>query len=287
MARRRTPGALLAGKQSRLDWSTFNLLENLLVFCAHPSRAVPRESGVHFQIGSTSKDRAVCVLFQIDRRRDPLIQGADIPRPDFLVLYATRDRCICTIVEMKGRDGKKLEHGIEQIRALRDLLRREIAEHLPNTCKSAISFQGILLTPLGSQIPGPRLEKEKKNGLTIIALQYQFKAELQPYVSKLNQLTEKYEHQALRPDEFNYVERLLVHRALPSRIGTVAHTRRRAGLHVDYADEAGDEHVTLVASNEGASASFSSAAFQKKVAAELARLGLKYRRLELRLSSPM
>jgi hypothetical protein len=61
-------------KKDQLNWQTFHFLENLLVFCAMPTRRVPKESGVCFQISSKAKDEAICILFKIDRKTDPLVK---------------------------------------------------------------------------------------------------------------------------------------------------------------------------------------------------------------------
>jgi len=154
----KTPRALLDRKQDKLNWSLFKFLENLLVFCAAPSRSVPRESGVHFHISSKIKDEGVCILFKIDRRSDPLMPGHGW-KPDYMAFYAAADRCICTIIEMKGRDEKNLRHGIEQIKTLRDMLRAEFDKHLPGACRNKIRFQGILLTPVNAQVPNQLLKR--------------------------------------------------------------------------------------------------------------------------------
>ncbi len=82
----KSPSAMLRQKWNRLDWHTFNFLENLLIFCAMPERRVPKESGVHFSISSTSADQALSLLFQIDRKDDPLIEAGSV-RPDYMALY--------------------------------------------------------------------------------------------------------------------------------------------------------------------------------------------------------
>ena len=75
-------------KKNKLNWNIFNLLENLLIFCAVPSRRAPKESGVSFYI-TNPQDDAICLLFQIDRddKRDPLIRGKTIKSPDYLSLF--------------------------------------------------------------------------------------------------------------------------------------------------------------------------------------------------------
>src|SRR5262245_58986833 len=84
----KSPQAILAKKKDHLDWNLFGFLENMLIFCAMKTRNVPKESGVQFRIHSEVKDEGVCILFKIDRGRDPLVKGEGV-KPDYLVLYAT------------------------------------------------------------------------------------------------------------------------------------------------------------------------------------------------------
>jgi len=101
-------------KKNQLNWQLFNFLENLLVFCAMPTRRVPKESGVCFQINSKAKDEAICILFETDRKKDHLVkeptpQLHSPKKPDYVVLYAKGNICIITIIEMKGKEKKKLK----------------------------------------------------------------------------------------------------------------------------------------------------------------------------------
>ncbi|WP_437671083.1 hypothetical protein [Sorangium sp. So ce131] len=288
----KAPRDLLAAKGDKLDWSRFNFLENLLVFCGLATRSVPPESGVQFQISSVVKKDGICLLFAIDRKRDPLMPAAGI-KPDYLAIHVTSERCLCTIIEMKGRDQKNLEHGIDQIRALRDMLHKEAAERLPATCK--IKFQGILLAPHNAQLPLPRLQKEAKAGFTILPIRYTHKAELSPYVRKLNALTEQYVHQKLprEKDELNLIEALLARCALDVRIKDDFHARHvrshreRAGIYLNYAHPHGPAEVYLaLAANNGRAvlaAPEPASAFVDEVRSELDRLKLGWaKRIERR-----
>ncbi|WP_437631004.1 hypothetical protein [Sorangium sp. So ce854] len=296
MARKsRTPRDLLAGKKDELNWSLFHFLENLLVFCAMGTRSVPPESGVQFQISSKIKSDGICLLFKVDRKHDPLMPAAGV-KPDYLAIHVTSERCLCTIIEMKGRDAKNLEHGIDQIKALRDRLQEEAREHLPTACK--IKFQGILLAPHNAQLPLPRLAKEAKAGLTILPIRYTHKAELYPYVRKLNAIAEPYEHRVLPRDrdELNPIEALLARCALPVRIEDPfrarhlrpAHGRsdqRRSGIYLNYVQPDGpaEAYGVLVANNDRAivAAPEPASSFVEAVRAELGRLKLGWaRRIE-------
>jgi hypothetical protein len=281
----KTPRAILRRKQDKLNWSLFNFFENLLVFCATPSRSVPPESGVEFHISSKVKDEGVCVLFKIDRRRDPLIRGRAI-KPDYMAFYASRNGCICTIIEMKGRERKNLEHGIEQIKELRDRLRTEISEHLPGACKGRIKFQGILLMPFNADVPRIKIQNEAQAGFHILPLQYDHKAELYRYVRTEVHPSHRYVHAKLphEPDEFNAIERLLVQAALPARMKDALSERRAAtGIHLHYVHLGGpdEDYAALIADKSGAQIATldRSAPFRTKIEAELTRLGLRYKSL--------
>ncbi|WP_434042135.1 MULTISPECIES: hypothetical protein [Sorangium] len=292
MARKsRTPRDLLVAKKDELNWSLFHFLENLLVFCAMGTRSVPPESGVQFQISSKIKSDGICLLFKVDRRHDPLMPAAGV-KPDYLAVHVTSERCLCTIIEMKGRDEKNLEHGIDQIKALRDRLLEEAREHLPTACK--IKFQGILLAPHNAQLPLPRLAKEAKAGLTILPIRYTHKAELYPYVRKLNAIAEPYEHRVLPRDrdELNPVEALLARCALPVRIEDpfrarhMRPSRGRSGIYMNYVQPDGPaaSYGVLVANNDGAivAAPGPASSFTDAIRAELGRLKLGWaRRIEL------
>ncbi|MCK6591446.1 MAG: hypothetical protein L6Q76_28160 [Polyangiaceae bacterium] len=263
---------LLQRKENKLR-RDFNFLENLLAFCVHPSRNVPEESGVHFQISSAIKDKGVCLIFKIDRGRDPLIPGSE-PKPDYMTLFASRERFIW------------LKRGIEQIRALRDKLRNEIAAHLPRKCRGSITFQGLLLTPPNSDIPRHQIEREKNNGLTILALQWPHQFQLFDYVQKANAIDERYVHKKdternLRG--WNAIEEILVQCALPERIDDAFRAKRKAsahkgntGVYLNFADnpEKPRAYAALSACCDSAVFAFSSADFKQKIERELARLGL-------------
>lgn len=279
----RTPRDLLAAKQDELNWSLFHFLENLLVFCAMGTRSVPPESGVQFQISSKIKSDGICLLFRVDRRHDPLMPAAGL-KPDYLTVHVTSERCLCTIIEMKGRDEKNLEHGVDQIKALRDRLHDEVREHLPTACK--IKFQGILLAPHNAQLPLPRLAKEARAGLTILPIRYTHKAELYPYVRKLNAIAEQYEHMMLPrdKDELNPVEALLARCALPVRIDDPFRARHmrprqgRSGIYLNYVRPSGpaDEYGVLVANSDRAvvAAPAPASSFVDEIRAALGRLRL-------------
>ena len=233
-------------KPDRLDWKTFNFLENLLVFCPMKQLSVPAESGVVFGINRETCEDTLCILFKIDRIPDALITDASKPRPDYLVLYKTRQACIFTIIEMKGRTENGLERGIEQMLYLRNRLREEFTAHCPLGLSA--TFQGILLCPQNAQVPVKQIEAEARRGFVVSPLLYHHKAELFPYISTVHTTPERYEHRALpHNDTFNYVEHLLIHRARPHREqDTQSHSHRDSGIYINYALSNAGEYATLI-----------------------------------------
>lgn len=258
MAKRKKQAAsylkLAENKQDKLDWTTFNFLENLLVFCPMKQLSVPAESGVQFGISREARENRLCILFKIDRgSKDPLVREAGQIKPDYLVLYKTEQHCIFTIIEMKGRTENGLEHGIEQMLYLRDRLKEEFTAHCP--LGSRTRFQGILLCPQNAQVPRKQIEAERRRGFVVSALQYHHKAELFPYISIVHSTPERYAHQALpHNNALNFVEHLLIHRALPHREQDAQfHLHRRSGsssgIYINYALSNTGEYATLIATD--------------------------------------
>lgn len=212
----KTPADIINRKKDKLDWETFSFLENLLVFCLCKSKSVPQESGVKFQINLKENDNSLCFLFNTDRRKDSLFRNDEI-KPDYMVLYIKKDLCLCTIIEMKGTTEKGAKHGIDQIKTLHARLKKEIKNNLPNKFK--VKFQAILLTQFNSDIPRKLIAQENAKGLTILPLQYNNRAELFSYISKENQITEKYKHENIKQTVTDFlIEQIFVESALQERI---------------------------------------------------------------------
>ena len=148
---------ILKDKKDKLNWQNFNFLENMLVFGTMrtmPGRNAPPESGIHFRITLDSQNKAICILFKIDRdhqKNDPLIRDKKLRRPDYMCLYIDSESCICTIIEMKGKTIDELKRGIDQILQLKEILQFEISNHLSTKLK--VKYQGILLTTPNADIP--------------------------------------------------------------------------------------------------------------------------------------
>jgi hypothetical protein len=171
-------------------------------------------------------------------------------------LYINPNSCIFTIIEMKGTNKNSLEHGIEQILSFRERLKQEICQHFPKKFPEQfkVKFQGILLTHYNVSIPQLKIAKEAKNGFIILPLQYSAKAELYPYVSKENKITEKYQHQKICESESLLIEKILTTRSLPKRITNDSSSRQcnpndRIGINIDYLLPNENDYITL-SSNE-------------------------------------
>lgn len=231
-----------------------NLVERLLVECVLPERRVPAESGVRFHVTRPDDERSVCLIFHVDVQPTPLIDEG--PRPDFLVLHATRDEVILTIVEMKGKSSDELKKGVDQIEAFAERLRRELKEHLPGRFRPHL--QGILLMAHGAH---PPLKKIADADLTIAALSYHHSAELHPYVRRRLTPGDRYQHRApSRRDALSDLELLLIHGKEEERRRDGFHDARVSpggpGIYVNYAQVGGakprrSEYCALAADRGG------------------------------------
>lgn len=268
MAKSKNPYEILKQKENKLNWSEFNFLENLLIFCTEPTRRVPHENGMCFVISATPKDKSICILFKTDRN-DLIKEGK---KPDYMALYIKENKCICTIIEMKG--GKGNEDGIDQIIKLKDLLEEKV-KHLPKTFK--VKFQGILLIPPTSQIPGIKINKVKD--FEIVALQSFANAELFPYISKLIRKTDLYKKGKPRKNNLNFIEEILMKQALPERIKDSFYHKysdfiyKKEGIYINYAHPEMDNYAVLFANNDDAVIAASEDNFRKQIHRELKNIG--------------
>jgi hypothetical protein len=288
MKQKTNPAQILKDKKDKLDWQNFNFLENLLVFCTVPGRSVPKESGVHFRISLDSQNQAICILFEIDRRNDPLIRNQALKRPDYMSVYIDSNSCICTIIEMKGKNHNSLENGIEQILQFKEILQNEISDHLPTKFK--IKCQGILLTPYNSQIPFKKIAELAANGFIILPIQYDHKAELYPYVSKLNKITDKYNHQEITESMALLIEEILTKIALPKRIEDDYYSRNfvikrdRKGIYINYLLPDKTDYITLLSNTKFTEVNIEENEYQQKIKDELQLLNL-INRLAIKFSN--
>lgn len=291
MKQKNNPAQILKDKKDKLDWQNFNFLENLLVFCTVPGRSVPKESGVHFRITLDSENQAICILFEIDRRNDPLIRNQALKRPDYMSLYLDSNSCICTIIEMKGKNHNSLENGIEQILKLKEILQTEISNHLPS--KLEIKYQGILLTPYNSQPPLKKIAEIASNGFIILPIQYNNKAELFPYVSRKNEITEiskKYNHQEITESTALLIEEILTKIALPKRIEDDYYSRNfvikrdRKGIYINYLLPDKTDYITLLSNTKFTEINMQESEDKEKIKDELVLLNL-INRLAIKFSN--
>jgi len=242
---RRRPGELQrlpTNKTDRVNWTLFSLLENLLVFRVLPELSVPRESGVQFRISRERAGEGVCLLIRVDHPTDPVFPKGEV-RPDYMALYLHGKGCICTIIEMKGQSAEENKHAVEQIEALRVRLKEQFRNFLP--ARFQIPIQGLLVSPTAAQTPLPRLKAlEQREGFTILPVKCDTRAELFPYISRLNQLRDGFHNQARHPATPGPLEDLLARSALPRRVSTPDGRRTGEGLHIDYA-LSGHEYAAL------------------------------------------
>jgi hypothetical protein len=288
MKQKTNPAQILKDKKDKLDWQNFNFLENLLVFCTVPGRSVPKESGVHFRITLDSENQAICILFEIDRRNDPLIRNQALKRPDYMSLYLDSNSCICTIIEMKGKNHNSLENGIEQILKLKEILQNEISDYLPSKLK--VKYQGILLTPYNSQIPFKKIAELASNGFIILPIQYDHKAELYPYVSKSNKITDKYNHQEITESTALLIEEILTTRALPKRVQdeyyskNFSNSQDREGIYINYLLPNDTDYITLFSNRQFIEINMQESEDKEKIKDELILLNL-INRLAIKFSN--
>jgi hypothetical protein len=246
-------------KKNKLDWQKFNFLENLLIFCTVPARIAPPESGVSFRI-TKSEENSVCILFKIDRREDPLVRDQNQKRPDYLSLFIQNGLFLLTIIEMKGTNKNSTSTGIEQITTFRDILKKEIAAHA--TTKLKYKLQAILLTPYNANIPQKAINKEAQKGFIILPIQYNFKAELYPYVSKtyskadLSKINYIHDEQHQESDCL-LIEKLLAKQASDKRkqdnyyLCKFNPTKDRQGIYIDYQVSSDRDLITLLTDPQG------------------------------------
>lgn len=287
-----------APRRGVLDWEQFHFLENLTLHCAVP-RSVPAESGVCFYISAEGfRADGACVLFRIDRPKDPLVLPDTERRPDYLAAFVRGGTLWLTVIEMKGRTEKGLTGGIEQIENLVQRLREEFQRCVSTKLK--VRYQGILLSPPNSQLPVFKLNG-LFNTLPIAALQSPQKFNLGPYVVGPNPRGTRYNRVRAEKERNDAAkvcpaEHLFLEQGRPERCRDrfcqerVSTGKDRACYHANFADEASGTYVALfsepgeprglVVSPQAREERFIAGLF-----AEAARLGLRGA-LEFRRTAP-
>ena len=241
-------------KKNKLDWQKFNFLENLLIFCTVPDRIAPPESGVSFRI-TKSEENSVCILFKTDRQKDPLVRDQNQKRPDYLSLFIQNGLFLLTIIEMKNSTKT-----IDQIINFRDILKKEIAAHA--TTKLKYKLQAILLTPYNANIPQKAINKEAQKGFIILPIQYNFKAELYPYVSKTYSKADLSKINYIHDDQHQESDCLLIEKLLAKQASDKRKqdnyylckfnpTKDRQGIYIDYQVSSDRDLITLLTDPQG------------------------------------
>lgn len=202
-----------------------------------PELTVPPESSVKFRITRQASERGICLLIHIDSQDDPIFE-AEESRPDYLAVYLHGDGCICTIIEMKSKGSRELKHGLTQIKALADRLRQEFRDCLPPRFR--LHIQGVLLCQPNADVPSARMAQMAHEGLTIVPVQSSHRAELFPYISRLNTLPQAlFKDEDRRPDDPSPLESMLSRDSLRVRLPLSADAGaappRGAALHLCYA----------------------------------------------------
>ena len=202
-----------------------------------PELTVPPESSVKFRITRQASERGICLLIHIDSQDDPIFE-AEESRPDYLAIYLHGDGCICTIIEMKSKGERELKHGLMQIKALADRLRQEFRNCLPPRFR--LHIQGVLLCQPNADVPSARMAQMACEGLTIVPVQSSHRAELFPYISRLNTLPQTpFKFESRSPDGPSPLESMLSRDSLRVRLplsaaDAGAASPRRAALHICY-----------------------------------------------------
>ena len=275
---------ILKDKKDKLNWQNFNFLENMLVFSTMrtmPGRNAPPESGIHFRITLDSQNKAICILFKIDRdhqKNDPLIRDKKLRRPDYMCLYIDSESCICTIIEMKGKTIDELKRGIDQILQLKEILQFEIFNHLSTKLK--VKYQGILLTTPNADIPLKKITQVNSPDFKIVSLKCDQKAELYPYVSKSNDFKDRYKHQKITESTPLFIEKILTTRSLPKRIPdeyyskNFSNSQDREGIYINYLLPNDTDYITLLSNTTLIEINMEENEYMKEIIKELKLLNL-------------
>ncbi|MEA5531597.1 hypothetical protein VB638_18830 [Dolichospermum sp. UHCC 0684] len=275
---------ILKDKKDKLNWQNFNFLENMLVFSTMrtmPGRNAPPESGIHFRITLDSQNKAICILFKIDRdhqKNDPLITDKKLRRPDYMSLYIDSESCICTIIEMKGKTIDELKRGIDQILQLKEILQFEIFNHLSTKLK--VKYQGILLTTPNADIPLKKITQVNSPDFKIVSLKCDQKAELYPYVSKSNDFKDRYKHQKITESTPLFIEQILTTRSLPKRIPdeyyskNFSNSQDREGIYINYLLPNDTDYITLLSNTTLTEINMEENEYMKEIIEELKLLNL-------------
>ncbi|GBD52812.1 hypothetical protein BGM30_19050 [Microcystis aeruginosa NIES-298] len=161
---------------------------------------------------------------------------------------------------MKGTNKNSTSTAIEQITTFRDILKKEIADHV--TSKLKYKLQAILLTPYNADIPRKAIKEEEEKGFIILPIPYNSKAELYPYVSKTHRkadLSKKnYSHdEQHKESDCLLIENLLARQASDKRKQDNYYSckftpaKDRQGIYIDYQVSSDQDWITLLTDPQG------------------------------------
>ncbi len=281
----KTPSQILDAKKDSLDWGRFNFLENLLVFCTNKEWEVEPESGVRFRVNVPNDRNCLCLIFKIDRPgREALVREESTPRPDYLVVYIGEGRCICTIIEMKGKSDKNVEHGVDQITTFHQILKEQFTENFPTKFKPEI--QGILLVQRGAQPPLPKIAAAARSGVRILVYSSDRRADLFPFISdKITPSAASEDPTRKSPPSRNFtlLEEVFINCALPKRledtfqVGHCPNPNRplEEGIFINYLLSKKEEYAALFSDRSRCQIGLNgSTGWMEKIKASLEEIGL-------------
>ncbi len=256
----------------------FNFIENTIVFSSIDTRGVPQESHVCFRIDPKSNFSNFCKLYLIDRKfvDIPLIPGNEI-KPDYLCVYKDKEKCVFTIIELKGKGGQS--HALDQILNLWDKIISLKQQYFPNDSK--IHIQGLYLVPKIAELPLEKLKRIRSSGKIIVPLNYNCKFDIYDYVSRILKGNEVYRHIPTKAMKPNYFETLAnFENSLPSRVtddfeNDLDYDNSKDVL-LSFYDKKYNEYVTLYFNKYTKIIAYSgNESMYNKLKSELGKIGLK------------
>lgn len=242
-----------------VDNSSFNFLENLLIFCPTRERRVPRETNVCFEVRPPAGKNCLTLLFKTDIKGGSPLVTEMVKRPDYICLYVDSEKAICTIIEMKSSDGME---AITQIKELHEILIRNMSALAPHKCSSKIRYQGVVvgMGRSSTQSSAKELIRLKNKKRLPIHFVNRNSPELFLYISKLNDelgITHPIDRTVdPKNPEFSPIENFLINDSEINIINDECKKKnwkpknKRDSLYVNYKLSAKD-FATLVSSNSG------------------------------------
>ncbi|MFN7516366.1 MAG: hypothetical protein ACK5QF_07130, partial [Dolichospermum sp.] len=137
-----------------------------------------------------------------------------------------------------------------------------------------------LLTPPNAHIPITKITQVNSPHFKIISLKYDQKAELYPYVSKLNKQIDKYNHQEFTESNTSFLEKFLTTRALPKRVQdkyyskNFSNSQDREGIYINYLLPDDTDYITLFSNRQFIEINMEENEYMKEIIEELKLLNL-------------